>query len=173
MALRFRDYSGETRLYGDLVTEGGSTGDVLTQQADGTFAPATGGGSQPVTVTYSAAEVAARFDVGDGAAFMAWDAITEDNVVVAVFATDNTLDNSNALDQLYAFTPGATSDDVYNGGEVLAQGVGASAGTYRDSFTLAAIVTGKLTAGNVAYVGITGSGGAPTTGSITLAAWIA
>lgn len=46
MAIVFRDSDGTARLYGDLLAPGGATGDVLTQQADGTYAPAAGG-SQP------------------------------------------------------------------------------------------------------------------------------
>lgn len=44
MTVSFRDSDGTTRLSGDLLASGGAIGDVLTQQADGTFAPAAGGG---------------------------------------------------------------------------------------------------------------------------------
>lgn len=46
MAVTFRDHDGTTRLDGDLLATGGTTGDVLTQQTDGTYAPE-GGGSLP------------------------------------------------------------------------------------------------------------------------------
>jgi WD40 repeat protein len=49
VTVSFRDADGTTRLEGELLATGGTTGDVLTQQADGTFTPAAGGGSQPVT----------------------------------------------------------------------------------------------------------------------------
>lgn len=51
--LTFRDQNGEARLVGTLSTSGGATGDVLTQQADGTLAPETpsGGGAVSCGVT--------------------------------------------------------------------------------------------------------------------------
>lgn len=58
--LTFRDLNGEARLVGTLSTSGGATGDVLTQQADGTLAPAPGGGSQPLqtaTVTLDSGDL--------------------------------------------------------------------------------------------------------------------
>lgn len=43
MSITLRDSDGTTRLIGgDLLAPGGATGDVLTQQADGTYAPAAG-----------------------------------------------------------------------------------------------------------------------------------
>lgn len=50
MTVSFRDADGTTRLEGELLATGGATGDVLTQQADGTFQPAAGGGSLPQAV---------------------------------------------------------------------------------------------------------------------------
>lgn len=43
MTVRIRDASGTDRVEGDLLSTGGSTGDVLTRQADGTYAPAAAG----------------------------------------------------------------------------------------------------------------------------------
>jgi hypothetical protein len=40
VTVRIRDSDGTVRLSGDLLATGGATGDVLTQQADGTYAPA-------------------------------------------------------------------------------------------------------------------------------------
>ncbi len=48
MATNFRDDAGIVRLDGTLYAPGASVGDVLTVQADGSLAPAAGGGSQPV-----------------------------------------------------------------------------------------------------------------------------
>lgn len=45
MSLAFVDSAGETRLQGNVVTGGGTVGYVLTQQTDGTFAPAAAGGA--------------------------------------------------------------------------------------------------------------------------------
>lgn len=50
MTVSLRDSDGTTRLEGDLLASGGATGDVLTQQADGTYAAAPGG-SQPILTT--------------------------------------------------------------------------------------------------------------------------
>ncbi len=47
MSTNFRDDAGVVRLDGTLFAPGASVGDVLTVQADGSLAPATGGGSQP------------------------------------------------------------------------------------------------------------------------------
>lgn len=41
MALDIRDSDGTTRLHGDIASAAGAIGDVLTKQADGTYAPAT------------------------------------------------------------------------------------------------------------------------------------
>lgn len=46
-----RDNDRTTRMQGELLAPGGATGDVLTQQADGTFAPAAGGGALPDPIT--------------------------------------------------------------------------------------------------------------------------
>jgi VCBS repeat-containing protein len=43
VTVQIKDSDGTVRLSGDLLTPGGATGDVLTQQADGTYAPAAGG----------------------------------------------------------------------------------------------------------------------------------
>ncbi len=59
MATNFRDDAGIVRLDGTLYAPGAQVGDVLTVQADGSLAPATGGGgSSPVTV----ARVTIAFD---------------------------------------------------------------------------------------------------------------
>jgi hypothetical protein len=44
VTVQLRDSDGTVRLSGDLLATGGATGDVLTQQADGTYAPDTPGG---------------------------------------------------------------------------------------------------------------------------------
>lgn len=54
----FRDTSGTARLEGDLLAPGGATGDVLTQQADGTYAPDAPTGSTPVACYVTASSVA-------------------------------------------------------------------------------------------------------------------
>jgi hypothetical protein len=43
VTVQIRDSDGTVRLSGDLLATGGATGDVLTQQADGTYTPAAGG----------------------------------------------------------------------------------------------------------------------------------
>lgn len=48
LTVRIRDASGTDRVEGDLLASGGATGDVLTQQADGTYTPAVAGGG-PLT----------------------------------------------------------------------------------------------------------------------------
>ncbi len=50
MATNFRDDAGVVRLDGTLYAPGATVGDVLTVQADGSLAPAAGGGSQPGAV---------------------------------------------------------------------------------------------------------------------------
>lgn len=49
MTTNFQDASGEVRLVGTIYAPGATVGDVFTVQADGSLAPAAGGGSQPVT----------------------------------------------------------------------------------------------------------------------------
>ncbi len=50
MTTNFRDDAGIVRLDGTLYAPGAQVGDVLTVQADGSLAPATGGGSQPLRI---------------------------------------------------------------------------------------------------------------------------
>ncbi len=54
MGTNFRDDAGIVRLDGTLYAPGASVGDVLTVQADGSLAPAAGGGSQPGTPIFRA-----------------------------------------------------------------------------------------------------------------------
>lgn len=74
MSITFRDESGETRLRGDLLATGGATGDVLTRQADGTYAPAAGGAAPhtqevfnaPNTTVANNAQVTLEWGTGSG-----------------------------------------------------------------------------------------------------------
>ena len=72
MSTNFRDSSGDVRLIGTIYAPGATVGDVFTVQADGSLAPAPGGGSQPVQAVYSGSNVT----IADGAsAPLTWDTL--------------------------------------------------------------------------------------------------
>lgn len=138
-----------------------------------------GGGSLPVTLTLTAAEIAARWSVSVGGAYVAWPAITTDTRVLSFAARENTLDEAGQPGQyLYAYLADADSDAVDAGSGAFIEAVSATVpSTYHSLDTLpplvvdgslaAGAIVGQLLDGSAAYVLMNGDA-APTTGEITL-----
>lgn len=176
MSTEFEDASGEIRLVGTLAIPGATVGDVLTVQADGTLAPeppSGGGASSFPTVTFTAAQVAARWSVGDALAAMELTDVADPDLVFLSVILANDLDQNVDASSggLYAYTPAAASTDVYNSGEAAASGAPKvlSPGTYVSAFTttINGTTPGVMQAGSALYMILAGDA-APTTGSVTI-----
>jgi hypothetical protein len=73
VTVQIRDSDGTVRLSGDLLAAGGATGDVLTQQTDGTYAPDTPSGGSLVSCLLTRD---ANLDIhGAGNHAMNWDGL--------------------------------------------------------------------------------------------------
>lgn len=132
------------------------------------------GNSQPIAATFTASEVAARWDVGDACAMMEWGAVQPLMPILGVYATANTLDQNVTNQGLFAFTPGATTDDVFQAQATVAfVAAFLGGGPYADSLDAQGVVVvadlrfGVVLPGAVGYVMLSGDA-APTTGSITV-----
>lgn len=89
------------------------------------------GGSQPIERTFTAAEIAAAYDVGDDVAAVEWPELVG-AFLYGVFESDvlggvpSGLDSGD-FDQLYVYSPGASTDDVWQNGVTIPR-VGVSTG---------------------------------------------
>jgi len=178
------EQAGRETVVGKLRAIGGAPGDVPTQQSNGELVQAPGGGSMPSGVllkTYTAAEIADRWEVvsGVGYAALPLTEIVEGQWVGGFSEIANTLDQSVVTDVLIAYDPGASTADVENNGTQmgatsLANDVEPYATTIiwptsGGGITSVSIVF--LAVGKQAYLMFFSGGGtdAPTTGEITVA----
>jgi hypothetical protein len=73
VTVQIRDSDGTVRLSGDLLASGGATGDVLTQQADGTYEPAASSAYTPPTARQGIGS-SSSVSIGNGGSdLLAWD----------------------------------------------------------------------------------------------------
>lgn len=156
---------------GGALPPGGTTGQVLTKasSADGDADWEAGGGSQPVEITLTAAQIADRYDSDAGVAALEWDAFDSDQYVVAVLIVDNSLDNDATIDNVLCYTPGASSADVYNNGTSISNPLTIGPNNAAQQVAIPTVggnvQTNGPAPGNIGYLV---SFEQPTTGSITL-----
>lgn len=131
---------------------------------------AAGGGAQPVTLTFTAAEIAARVDGGSQSSSIEWVSFPVDTPLLSLLVRANTLDNNWIANGLAGFTPGASSAAVWAGGEFWSLPTSPTGNVYLLDFGSA--LTGDLfmlaPAGAAVYAVFTGDVTPPSTGAITL-----
>lgn len=130
-----------------------------------------GSSSNPLQVTFSAADIAARWDDGASGAAMEITSIQPGETKNAVFDIENTLDNNVGTSTAYAYLPGADTADVAASGEQAADFMDSSTfpkGTYAWELNNIPKDHYLLLPGSAFYVFLQSFSGAPTSGSLTV-----